>query len=95
MKSCHHCGEAWEGTPGSQPGRDELCPKCGADVHCCSNCRLYDPSASRQCLSRTTDGVSDKAKRNFCDEFEFVNTRGSAPPAKDDLDKKWKDLFGG
>lgn len=94
MKKCHSCGEVWEGSPGSQPGRNETCPKCGSDLHCCLNCRLYDSSAANQCLSRTTEAVRDKDKRNFCDEFEFSakGSGGGAGPA-DDMEKKWKDLF--
>ncbi len=96
MKKCHACGAAWEGTPGSQPGRGEACTKCGADLHCCRNCRHYDPSAHHECRSSTTEYVKDKEKRNFCDEFEFSEkgTGGGGenrPP--DDMDQKWKNLF--
>jgi hypothetical protein len=94
MKNCHACQEPWEGSPGSQPGRNETCGKCGADLHCCLNCRLYDPSASNQCQSRTTERVGDKAKRNFCDEFEFAGEkRGGGGSASGDMEGKWKDLF--
>jgi hypothetical protein len=33
-KTYHACGQLYEGTPGSQPGRGETCVKCGADLHC-------------------------------------------------------------
>jgi len=95
MKKCHACGEEWGGSPGSQPGREETCSKCGADLHCCLNCKLYDPSASRQCTSRTTEYVKDKEKRNFCEEFEFASKGAGRPAPGGDMDKKWKDLFGG
>ena len=95
-KNCHSCGETWEGSPGSQPGKSEACPKCGADLHCCLNCRFYDPSAHHECRSSTTEHVRDKEKRNYCDEFEFghnggIDGGGSTP--QDDLSKKWNDLF--
>lgn len=95
MKKCNACGEVWEGAPGSRPGRNEICGKCGADLHCCLNCRLYDPSAANQCLSRTTEPVRDKNGRNFCDEFEFSSkgSGGGGHPPKDDMESKWKDLF--
>jgi len=97
MKQCHACGAQWEGRPGSQPGRDETCGKCGADLHCCLNCSLYDPSAFHQCRSRTTEAVRDKDKRNFCDEFEFSGkgTGTGGPGSKGDMESKWKDLFNG
>jgi hypothetical protein len=96
MKKCHQCGEPWEGTPGAQPGRNETCAKCGADLHCCLNCKLYDASAHNQCLSRTTEFVKDKDRRNFCDEFEFASKGGGKGPSsadKGDMEDKWKDLF--
>lgn len=95
MKSCHSCGKKWEGAPGTQPGRNETCSGCGADLHCCRNCRLFSPSSHNQCLSRTTEPVAIKEKRNFCDEFEMSGGgKGMAGgPPKDDMEKKWKDLF--
>jgi hypothetical protein len=94
MKHCHACKASWEGSPGSQPGRNETCGKCGADVHVCLNCRLYDPGSSNECRSSTTERVRDKDKRNFCDEFEFAD-KGSVggPKPPDDVKKKWDDLF--
>ena len=93
MKSCHDCGQAWENVPGAQPGRSEVCAKCGADLHCCRNCNLYDPSAPRQCSSRTTDQVNDKEKGNYCDEFEFGTGGKSGPGESGGMESKWKDLF--
>ncbi|HTC22380.1 MAG TPA: hypothetical protein VK859_16115 [bacterium] len=96
MKKCHACGTAWDGPPGTQPGRNETCASCGADLHACLNCGLYDPSASHQCSSRTTEYVKDKEKRNFCDEFEFGSKgggKGSNGDGKGDMEGKWKDLF--
>lgn len=93
MKTCYHCGTLWDGPPGTQPGRGETCSKCGADLHCCLNCKLYDPSASHECRSRTTDRVKDKDKRNFCDEFEFSGGKPAPGKSGDDMDQKWNDLF--
>jgi hypothetical protein len=97
MGLCHACQAPWEGSPGSPPGKAETCVSCGADVHCCLNCRLYDPSAHNECRSRTTERVRDKDRRNHCDEFMF-REGGGAPGAsrgpKGDLDEKWKKLFG-
>ena len=93
MKKCHACQQPWDGSPGSQPGRNETCSRCGADLHCCLNCRLYDPSASNQCQSRTTEKVGNKDKRNFCDEFEFSGKDGPGKAPGSDMDQKWKDVF--
>ena len=94
MKKCHACGEKWDGFPGTQPGREESCLKCGADLHCCLNCRLYDPALSRQCMGRTVEFVRDKDKKNFCDEFEFVQDKpGGGSTPQGNLEKKWNDFF--
>lgn len=95
MKDCHSCHRSWEGSPGSQPGRNETCSKCGMDIHVCLNCSLYDPSASNQCRSRATEPVRDKDKRNFCDEFEFSTKEkgGGGGSPKGGIEDKWKDLF--
>jgi len=96
MKTCHSCKAAWDGPPGTQPGRNETCGKCGTDLHVCLNCLLYDPSAHNACRSRTTEPVKDKDKRNFCDEFEFSMKGpggGNGGPSKGDMESKWKDLF--
>jgi hypothetical protein len=97
MKECHACGQAWDGSPGSQPGRDETCVKCGSDMHVCLNCRLHDPSANRECTSISTEPVKNKEKRNFCEEFMMAGSGKSkvdASPPQGDMEKKWKDIFG-
>lgn len=95
-KACHACGTAWDGSPGAQPGRGETCAKCGADLHCCLNCKLYDSSYNHECRSSTTEYVKDKEKLNFCDEFEFKpkgQAGGGGQSSKGDMDQKWNDLF--
>lgn len=95
MKLCHKCGAEWTAEQRS-PARTETCAACGYDLHCCLNCKLYDPRAPNQCKSRTTELVLDKEKANFCDEFIFAEDRG--PQRTDRRQQKsrerWKNLFG-
>ncbi len=97
MKVCQACQNPFEPLPGTQPGKDQTCYSCGADLHCCLNCRHYDPNSYNQCLSRTSEPVADKVKRNFCDEFQFSDRgkgKASGPPnPKGDMESKWNDLF--
>ncbi len=96
MKKCHACGEPWDGAPGTQPGREESCVKCGASLHCCLNCRFYEPSAHHECRSSTTEYVRDKESKNFCDEFELNHKGGTGEgreSAQGDMNQKWNDLF--
>ncbi len=94
MKTCHQCGAPWEER--REPGRTETCLRCGADLHCCLNCRMYDPMKARQCSSMTADPPSDKSAANCCEEFQMTDRAGPAPTALDRkkaLEEKWKSLF--
>jgi hypothetical protein len=93
MKKCHACGEPWVGSPGSPPGRNEACEKCGGDLYCCLNCKFYDPAVHHECLSHTAEYTRDKEKGNTCDEFQFSEKEkgGGADPG--DMKKKWNDFF--
>ncbi|HVM33492.1 MAG TPA: hypothetical protein VMU88_10185 [bacterium] len=96
MKTCHACKTPWDGAPGSQPGRNETCSGCGADLHVCLNCRFYDPASANECRSSTAERVRDKDKRNFCDEFELKAQGSDGRGLKDSGDerkKQWDDLF--
>ena len=94
MKTCHACGAAWGEK--HEPGRNETCMKCGADMHCCLNCRVYDPMKARSCASMTTDPPSDKEAANSCEEFQMAD-RHRAQQSQDDrqkaLEEKWKGFF--
>ncbi len=70
MKRCHKCGHEWKAEV-RNPGVKETCEKCVAYLHCCLNCRYYDPTKHNQCHIGTTEWVADKEGANFCDEFEF------------------------
>lgn len=85
-----------------KPGFNEVCERCGKDLHACVNCRFYKPGARWDCLETSLGGpVSDKGARNYCEWYEtapelFVpgpgrtGERGSAVKARDDFGK----LFG-
>jgi hypothetical protein len=72
MKRCHRCKAPWESVM-RQPGVKEICENCSAYVHCCLNCRFYNPAMSKACATPTADLVVDKEGLNFCDEFEFAD----------------------
>jgi hypothetical protein len=73
MKRCHKCGTPWISET-KTPGVKECCETCSAYLHCCLNCRYYEPTAHNQCYIPTTDWVADKEGANFCDEFVFRDT---------------------
>lgn len=53
-------------------GRTEQCGVCGADLHVCRLCGLYDPRAYQQCREPTVEEVRNKERANFCDHFKPV-----------------------
>ena len=84
MRVCFACG-AKVANRNRVPFK-ELCPECEAFLHCCRNCRLYSPDIHNQCLSNTTEAVSDRERGNFCDEFHFKEIEDPNP--RDDKNGK-------
>lgn len=82
MKSgaCVFCGGVVPLPDQVQPGRGDLCARCGGYVHCCRQCRFYDPRAHHQCHEPQVELVLDKTQANFCDYFEFQGGTGAADP---------------
>jgi len=89
---CHNCQT--EISLAVKPRRNDTCPKCLAYVHCCKNCRFYDPGAHNQCHEPQAEWVKDKEAGNYCDYFE---PNDSAPDGKDtrkeEALKKLNELF--
>ncbi len=94
MSTCFKCGGE---VPGDQRVlREDECPRCGQDLHCCRGCRFYDPGVSNQCSEPQADWVADKERANFCDFFSFADDaapRGAASPGSGRARDLWKKLF--
>ena len=95
--SCWKCGEAIELAVGSRVGTRDTCSHCDADLHCCRNCRLYDPGKHNQCAETQAEWVGDKEAANYCDYFSphpglGARKRSSTPQ---DAKKKFDSLFKG
>lgn len=78
-------------------GRQERCPQCSSDLHCCRLCGHYDTRAYQQCREPTVEEVRNKERANFCDHFKPAagawkggNAGAAADAARAELDK----LFG-
>jgi hypothetical protein len=97
MKTCHHCNAEWDGgTAKRQPGFKDACEQCGAYLHCCLNCRFYDPKKHNQCHIPTTEYVADKRHMNYCEDFEFRNavTADAEPGEADKARERLDSVFG-
>lgn len=91
VSKCAHCGAKLF----SSPGLEKTCKDCGGDLHTCTNCRYFDPSAPKECRRPIETRISAKSKRNRCEDFEpklakeFVSDSGGgtrdAKAAFDDL----------
>ena len=79
IKYCHSCRTEWTG--GGQPGFKEACLKCAADLHVCFNCRFYDTGKPYDCAEHIVESITDKAKANYCELFQFIERNpGQAGP---------------
>lgn len=78
---CFNCSA--ELSFGFTPGRREECPKCGADVHVCRNCKNYDKNAYNECREPQADVVKEKDRANFCDYFQLGGAGGGVDKQKD------------
>ena len=66
---------------GVKVGRRDSCPHCGADLHVCKNCSLYDPNVHNQCREQEAPFVRSRDEANFCTHFDFRSSDGA--PAED------------
>jgi len=66
---CQFCGAPV--TIAAPIPRESECESCRHDLRCCRNCRHYDPRYNNSCRETEADPVEDKARRNFCEYFEF------------------------
>ena len=71
--SCYSCGALVSGPEvgTARPSRTAVCDGCSAYLHCCRNCRFYDPGAYNNCREPVAEDVRDKEEANFCDYFEW------------------------
>lgn len=90
--NCHACRNAVQSA--GKPGRQESCPKCGAALHCCRNCRFFSESAYHQCREDQSEFVNDKTAANFCDYFEAAEPGTAGTDSRrENAKKKLDDLF--
>jgi len=80
MRACFQCGQ--ELAADQNVMREDECPHCSADLHCCRNCRFHDPAVSNQCRETQADWVAEKDKANFCEFFALADTMGPRTAAR-------------
>ncbi|MEZ4871668.1 MAG: hypothetical protein R2827_05350 [Bdellovibrionales bacterium] len=81
--NCFSCKSEMEIS--AEVGRRDECDNCGADIHCCYNCKFYDANAYNECKEVQADVVKEKDRANFCDYFQLGGGNGNAIESKQDL----------
>jgi hypothetical protein len=94
--SCFNCGQPIAVLGGTKVLKNDTCSRCDADLHCCRNCRFFDPAVNNQCRETQAEWVATKDRRNYCDYFEastHITLVKKAGAQADDAKKKWDSLF--
>jgi hypothetical protein len=89
---CSQCGNPVS----PEIGFDSRCPRCGTDLHACSQCVSFDPGSRFECMDQAlTARVSPKNTRNACPLYSPRTTveRETTTPRSDDARKAFDDLF--
>jgi len=78
---CNQCGQIRQNL--GDLTTDELCLKCGADLHTCGNCRFFDTTTLWECRENIPVRVIGKQKRNECTFFQPKIVRDLAADKRD------------
>jgi hypothetical protein len=93
---CWKCGAGLKGVP--QPfSRRAQCSACGAELHVCRMCVLYNPRVSDRCDEPRAEHPRETDRANFCDYFK-PRPNAYVPPDSDKARAaraKVEALFGG
>ena len=88
---CAQCGAAIE----AEVGLESRCPRCGTDLHACSQCGSFDPGSRFECMQTIPARISPKNAKNSCTLYAARTTveRETTTPRTDDPRKAFDDLF--
>ena len=89
---CYKCGEELVFEVKIQ--RLDTCPNCGAWLHCCYNCKYWNPNVHNECELQVTEFVRDRSAPNFCTYFEFRPIEEEDENEEAEAKKKLEQLFG-
>lgn len=93
---CHNCkrslDDELEDIRG-KVGRQDVCPHCYADLHCCLNCRFHDEGYTNECREDSRSFIRERDKSNFCSAFEFAKDEGEDGSEEIDAKSQLSDLF--
>jgi hypothetical protein len=91
MMRCIFCGNELDVE--GRVSRNDTCPRCHRDLHCCVQCKFYDPGSYNECKEVSAERVTDKEKANFCDYFVLKGAEGGVFPRETAAKQALEDLF--
>ena len=76
-------------------GYNSRCPRCGTELHTCSQCGSFDPGSRFECMQPVPARVTPKNTVNSCTLYAPRTTveRETTTPRVDDARKAFDDLF--
>jgi len=88
---CAPCGAVIE----AEVGFESRCPRCGVELHSCSQCTYFDPGARLECMQPIPARISPKNTKNGCTLYaaRTIVERETTTPRVDDARKAFDDLF--
>jgi hypothetical protein len=94
---CNACGQLRHSL--GELTNEDVCLKCGADMHTCGNCRAFDTTTTWECRENIPARISGKQTRNACAFFspkivrDLAADKGRVPQTPDDARKAFDALF--
>jgi len=73
--------------------RNDTCPKCGRDLHCCLQCKFYDLGSYNECKEVLAERTVDKERANICEYFVLKGSKEDESGRKAVAKEALEDLF--
>jgi hypothetical protein len=73
--------------------RNDTCPKCGRDLHCCLQCKFYDSGSYNECKEVLAERTVNKERANICEYFVLIGSKDYEFGRKAAAKKALEDLF--
>jgi hypothetical protein len=89
---CFVCDVGVELSAGGRVGFRDCCESCDADLHCCKNCRFYDPAAYNECRESSAERVFSPPLSSLAlnQSQRFARSESVTRSALSDLDALFK-----
>jgi len=91
MITCAFCNQEIEFE--GRVSRNDTCPKCGRDLHCCLQCKFYDPGSYNECKEVLAERTVDKERANICEYCVLKGSKGNESGRKAIAKQALEDLF--